>query len=84
MRFPLKAEYNKNYGLNVHICTNEVEICDFMTNNITFMKDIYKCPKCNDGYMIVKQNRSNGQGFYGCTNYNNSENPCSNAVPFGE
>ena len=82
--FPLKSEYNKNYGLNVHICTNEVEICDFMTNNITFMKDIYKCPKCNDGYMIVKQNRSNGQGFYGCTNYNNSESPCSNAVPFGE
>ncbi|MBE5775189.1 MAG: DNA helicase UvrD, partial [Clostridiales bacterium] len=26
--FPLKYEFNKNYGLNLWICTNEVEVCD--------------------------------------------------------
>lgn len=80
--FPLKAEFNKNYGLPLHICTNEVEICDFMTNNLTFMKDIYKCPSCSDGYMIVKQNRETKEGFYGCTNFNNEVRHCKNAVKF--
>jgi DNA helicase-4 len=80
--FPLKYEFNKNYGLPLYICTNEVEICDFMTNNLTFMKDIYKCPACCDGYMIVKQNRESKEGFYGCTNFNNDERPCKNAVKF--
>ena len=32
-RFPLKYEFNKNYGLNLWICTNEAELCDFMTND---------------------------------------------------
>lgn len=80
--FPLKFEFNKNYGLPLHICTNEVEICDFMTNDLTFMKDIYKCPSCSDGYMIVKHNRVTKQGFYGCTNFNNEQNHCKNSVTF--
>jgi len=54
---PLKFENNKDYGINLYMCTNEPEICDFMTNNRTVMRDIYKCPKCIDGYMIKNLNR---------------------------
>lgn len=71
--FPLKYEFNKNYGLNLWICTNEVEVCDFMTNDKVHKHDIFKCPKCADGYMIVRLNQKNGSVFYGCTNYFNEE-----------
>jgi len=30
-KYPLKYEFNKNYGLNLYLCTNEPEVCDFMT-----------------------------------------------------
>ena len=76
--FPLKYEFNKNYGLKLWICTNDSEVCDFMTNDKVHKHDIYKCPKCKDGYMIVKMNPKNGNVFYGCTNYFNGENKCTN------
>ncbi|MCR5457456.1 MAG: UvrD-helicase domain-containing protein [Clostridiales bacterium] len=79
--FPLKYEYNKNYGLNLWICSNEPEVCDFMTNDKVHKHDICKCPKCKDGYMIVKMNPKNGNVFYGCTNYNNEKVKCKNMVP---
>ena len=79
--FPLKYEFNKNYGLNLWICTNEAELCDFMTNDRTHMHDILKCPKCTDGYLIVKKNPKNGDIFYGCTNYFNKERKCTYMVP---
>ncbi len=78
--FPLKYEYNKSYGLGLYICTNEPEICDFMTNDKRHRHDIFKCDRCTDGYMIVKRNRENGEPFYGCTNYHNDENPCKHAI----
>ena len=71
---PLKYEYNKNYGLNLWICTNEPEVCDFMTNDKYHKHDIFKCPKCKDGYMIVKMSPKSGNVFYGCTNYHNEIN----------
>ena len=76
--FPLKYEFNKNYGLHLYMCTNDVEICDFMTNDRAHRYDIHKCPKCSDGYMIVKMNPKNGNVFFGCTNYRNKDNPCGN------
>ena len=79
--FPLKYEFNKNYGLNLWICTNEAELCDFMTNDRTHMHDILKCPKCTDGYLIVKKNPKNGDIFYGCTNYFNEERKCTYMMP---
>lgn len=79
--FPLKYEFNKNYGLNLWMCTNEAELCDFMTNDRTHMHDILKCPKCTDGYLIVKKNPKNGDIFYGCTNYFNEERKCTYMVP---
>ncbi len=79
--FPLKYEFNKNYGLNLWICTNDAEVCDFMTNDRVHMHDIRKCPQCRDGYLIVKKNPKNGSVFYGCTNYFNAENQCRYMLP---
>lgn len=81
---PLKYEFNKNYGLNLWICTNEAELCDFMTNDKAHMHDILKCPKCADGYLIVRKNPKNGDVFYGCTNYHNEEKQCTNMIPLGK
>lgn len=78
--FPLKYEFNKNYGLNLWICTNEVEVCDFMTNDKVHKHDIFKCPKCADGYMIVKMSPKSGNVFYGCTNYFNEEQKCTHMI----
>jgi DNA helicase-4 len=75
----LKYENNKNYGLQLYICTNDPEICDFMTNKKHVLADIFKCPKCVDGFMIVKHNKKDNNYFYGCTNYNNEEKKrCTN------
>ncbi len=76
--FPLKYENNKNYGIPLYICTNEPEICDFMTNDRQVKRDIFKCPRCPDGYMVIKKNRDDGCKFYGCTNY--KETGCNYAI----
>jgi DNA helicase-4 len=68
----LKYENNRNYGLGLYMCTNDPEICDFMGNNKNRLADIYKCPECADGYMIVKPGREKGVYFYGCTNFRKS------------
>jgi len=73
---PLKYEFNKNYGLHLYMCTNEPEICDFMTNDRNAKGDIFKCPACEDGYMIIKKSTKNDEKFYGCTNYNVPEKKC--------
>ncbi len=41
---------------------------------------IFKCPKCKDGYMIVKMNPKNGNVFYGCTNYFSDGQKCTNMI----
>jgi DNA helicase-4 len=72
--YPLKYEFNKNYGLALYLCTNEVEVCDFMTNHQRHLYDIFKCNGTGcDGYMIVRT--KDDAPFYGCSNYL-SENPC--------
>ncbi len=70
--FPLKYENNKTYGLPLYMCTNEPELCDFMTNDKVLPRDIYKCPKCLDGYMIVKKRKNDENRFYGCTNFDST------------
>jgi DNA helicase-4 len=77
--YPLKYEFNKNYGLNLYICTNEPEVCDFMTNSKMHLYDIYKCSKCKDGYMIVKMNKKENTAFYGCTGFEKSDDGCQNS-----
>lgn len=78
---PLKYEHNNNYGIPVYICTNEPEICDFMTNDRTVMADIFKCPKCPDGYMVVRRNTKDDSRFYGCTNFSDAGVDCKNRMP---
>jgi DNA helicase-4 len=82
--FPLKYEFNKNYGLELYMCTNETEICDFMSNDKLYLKDIFKCTNCKDGYMIVKRKYQDKkhEGFYGCTNYDDKLIRCKNTIPF--
>lgn len=53
--FPLQLKYKPAYGLRLYICTNEPEICSFMTSNLRGKKlSIMKCPDCQDGYLVVK------------------------------
>jgi DNA helicase-4 len=77
----LKYENNKNYGLPLYMCTNDPEMCDFMTNKKDVLANIFKCPECSDGFMIVKYSQKNNGYFYGCTNYDNKERRCKNMKP---
>jgi len=68
--YPLQLKHNKAYGLKLYICSNEPEICSYMTNNLRSGKEsISKCPDCLSGYLIVKHSRKTGDHFFGCTNY---------------
>ena len=78
--YPLKYEFNKNYGLGLYLCTNEPEVCDFMTNHKVHLHDIYKCTQCNNGYMVVKS--KGNEAFYGCTEYDSgAKSGCRNMCP---
>ena len=78
--YPLQLRYKKAYGLKLWICTNEPEICDFMTNNLAGDEmAIMKCDKCKDGYLIVKDGSGTGP-FLGCTNYKADKTGCNNYV----
>lgn len=78
--YPMQLKYKKAYGLRLFICTNEPEICGFMTNDIRAGKlAIQKCDKCRDGYLIVKSGRDNSF-FLGCTNYTNNGRGCSKMI----
>lgn len=47
--YPMQLKYKKAYGLRLYICTNEPEICGFMTNDYRAGKlAIQKCDKCRD------------------------------------
>ena len=73
--YPLQLKWNKNYGLRLWICTNEPEVCGFMTNDLNGGElSIQKCPKCRDGYLVVKQGVS--EPILGCTNYKHDKTGC--------
>lgn len=77
--YPLQLRYKKSYGLKLWVCSNEPEICDFMTNNLKGgILPILKCDKCRDGYMIVKEGK--GLPFLGCTNYKADNTGCNNMI----
>lgn len=77
--YPLKKEYNNNYGLTLYMCTNDPELCEFMSNKADCLKDIHRCNGCNKGYMVVKKNSKTGQYFFGCTNYDTEGIKCRNS-----
>lgn len=78
--YPLQLKYKRAYGLRLYMCTNEPEVCGFMTNDIRGGKlSIQKCDCCRDGYLIVKQSK-NRIPFLGCTNYAKNGNGCNNTI----
>lgn len=79
--YPMQLRYKKDYGLRLYICSNEPEICDFMTNNLRGGDlPILKCDQCKDGYLIVKEWKDNTKPFLGCTNYKPDKSGCNNVV----
>jgi len=78
--YPMQLKYKKAYGLRLYICTNEPEICGFMTNDYSGRKmAIQKCDKCRDGYLIVKRGPNNSY-FLGCTNYKQNGTGCDKTI----
>ena len=83
--YPLKYERNKTYGIPLYICTNDPEVCDFMTNSREHRNggNIFKCPGCKDGYMIVKTRKEDRTPLFGCTNYERKEpGKCKTVMPY--
>ena len=80
--YPLQLRYRKSYGLRMYICTNEPEICGFLSNDLRGGRmSILKCDQCTDGYLIVKGNRTKGgTAFLGCTNYRADGTGCMNTM----
>lgn len=73
--YPLQLRWKKNYGLRLWMCTNEPEICNFITNDLSGGDmSIEKCDECKDGYLIVKKG-TNGP-VLGCTNYKTDGTGC--------
>ena len=69
------------------ICSNDPEVCGFLTNDLNgnpFKFSISKCPECHDGYLVVKpiKNREDGKGdrMLGCTNYKPDGTGCNFAM----
>ena len=82
--YPMQFRYKSNYGLRLYLCTNEPEVCGFMTNDYRAGKlAIMKCEACRDGYLIAKANKGNGY-FLGCTNYTTDRKGCNNTVSIDE
>lgn len=74
--YPMQLRYKKAYGLRLYICTNEPEVCGFMTNEYAAGKlSILKCEQCRDGYLIVKPGKENTY-VLGCTNYKKDGTGC--------
>ena len=67
-KYPLIRKYNSFKIANLYVCSNEKELCDFKTNNLKYLINIKKCPKC-DGMLIVKHKKNANSHFLGCTNY---------------
>ncbi len=77
--YPVQYRYKPAYGLRLYICTNDPEICGFMTNDLKAGKmQIMKCDQCQDGYLIAKQGTKDY--FLGCTNYKSDGTGCNNSV----
>lgn len=76
--YPLQTQNNKTYGLRLYICSNEPEVCDYMTNNLkSGKKGIHLCNKCG-GVMYLKPRKDKSGYFFGCSNYQSNGKGCNN------
>ena len=79
--YPMQFKYKRDFSLKLWICTNEPEICDFMTNDLRGgILPILQCDRCNDGYLIVKPGKEGSEPFLGCTNYRRDGTGCSRMI----
>jgi len=77
--YPLQYKYRREPGLRLWICTNEPEICSFMTNDLSGgTLPILKCDCCKDGYLIVR--KKDNDTFLGCTNYKSDKSGCNRKI----
>ncbi len=73
----MQFRYKNSYGLRLYICTNEPEVCGFMTNEYKAGKmSVIKCDQCRDGYLIVRPAK-NEEYFLGCTNFKKDGTGCN-------
>ena len=78
--YPIYYSKKKNFNKKMYICTNDEEICGFVTNNLKGGKmGIEKCDKCITGYMLVRENRKDGTVFLGCSNFKKNGG-CNNTI----
>lgn len=78
--YPLQLRYKKNYGLKLWLCSNEPEVCNYLTNEIAGGEfAIQKCDSCKDGYLIVKKTSSGGY-MLGCSNYKSDGTGCNRTM----
>lgn len=74
--YPVQFRYKNAYGLKLFICTNEPEVCGFMTNDFKAGKlSIIKCDLCRDGYLVVKLSQNN-EYVLSCTNFKKDRTGC--------
>ncbi len=78
--YPLQLRYKKNYGYKLWLCSNEPEVCNYLTNEIAGGElSIQKCDSCKDGYLIVKKTSSGGY-MLGCSNYKTDGTGCNRTM----
>lgn len=79
--YPMQLRYKNAYGLKLYICSNDPEICSFMTNDYSAGKmAIMKCEHCQDGFLVVKHG-PNEDYFLGCSNYKYNKTGCNHVIP---
>lgn len=76
--FPIYYKENKGFGEKMYVCTNDPELCGFVSNNLKGGKtSIKKCPSCKSGYLFIKKVRNQDRFFLGCSNYNGNDDGCN-------
>lgn len=79
--FPLKYFGKTTIGIPLYICSNEHELCGFMSNDIKGGRlRIRECGECMNGYMIVKKKTNSNEHFLGCTNYTKDGKGCNHTI----
>ncbi|MGN1103766.1 MAG: UvrD-helicase domain-containing protein [Candidatus Coproplasma sp.] len=77
--YPLQRRHRKDCAMNLWVCTNEPEVCGFVSNNLAGGRMyIQKCTECVDGYLIVKT--KDDHPFLGCTNYTRDGKGCNKTI----
>ncbi len=83
--FPIYLMNSLIEDKKMYICSNDSEVCGFISNNLKGGKtSIKKCPKCKDGYLLIKKKNGEEQYFLGCTNYKQDKTGCSYMEPLDQ